>query len=124
MNKTCIDCLRALPEKDFYRNRRNIASRCKACHAQEGLERRFLRLYGISHETYNDMFAAQCGVCAICGEKQSKRNGRITRLAVDHDHKTGKVRSLLCTRCNLGIGFFLDEQDRLAAAMEYLKRWQ
>ena len=53
------------------------------------------RQLGLSVEDYDAMLAAQGGVCAICGNPPKTR-----RLDVDHDHKTGKVRGLLCHRCN------------------------
>ena len=52
--------------------------------------------YNITLAEYDQMFEDQKGVCAICGNPENNR-----RLAVDHDHKTGKVRGLLCTRCNV-----------------------
>lgn len=72
--------------------------------------------YGLTVEQYEEMHARQGGVCAICGEECS--SGR--SLAVDHDHKTGLVRGLLCTRCNWGLGHFLDDVVRLKAAIAYL----
>lgn len=59
--------------------------------------------YGITIEEYDTMLAAQAGVCAIC--KQNPPNGRILKLAVDHDHATGEVRGLLCQRCNMALHF-------------------
>jgi hypothetical protein len=58
----------------------------------------------------------QDGRCAICRKKP--QTGR--RLSVDHDHKTGEVRGLLCTLCNQGLGYFKDDPGRLGAALEYL----
>lgn len=63
------------------------------------------------------MLERQGGVCAICKEKP--KNGR---LAIDHLHGTDKVRGLLCSPCNTALGLFKDDPERLAAAIEYLKR--
>lgn len=72
--------------------------------------------YGITLAQYESMAAAQCGVCAICGN--AEEDGRA--LAVDHDHATGEIRGLLCGGCNLGLGNMGDSPDRLRAAIEYL----
>lgn len=56
---------------------------------------RLLRDYGLTEDQYDSVFKAQRGLCAICCKPEQKR-----RLAVDHDHKTGRVRGLLCWWCN------------------------
>jgi hypothetical protein len=73
--------------------------------------------YQMTLEQYDDMELQQKGCCAICGRREGHR-----KLAVDHDHDTGKVRSLLCTRCNTGLGFFKDSPKLLAYAMVYLEK--
>lgn len=79
--------------------------------------------FGISIEEYDAMHAAQNGVCAICARPERARRGDKTKwLAVDHDHKTGKVRGLLCTPCNIAIGNFEDNEERLFAAVDYLRK--
>jgi hypothetical protein len=68
------------------------------------------------------MFKQQNGRCAICLEKEIRiLNGKIVKLAVDHDHKTGKVRELLCAACNAGIGMFKDSFDIAEKAAVYLR---
>lgn len=64
--------------------------------------------YGITIEEYDAMNLKQKGVCAICKQPETKlnKNGTVHKLAVDHCHKTGKVRGLLCFKCNAAIGFF------------------
>ncbi len=63
------------------------------------------------------MLVRQNGVCAIC----KKSPGAIT-LHVDHDHTTQAVRELLCTKCNVGIGFYDDDPDLMRAAIAYLEK--
>lgn len=72
--------------------------------------------YGISQAEWQEMFLKQGGVCAICGCHQ-----RYQSLAVDHDHKTKKVRGLLCVQCNRGLGRFFDSPLRLRRAAEYIE---
>ncbi len=68
------------------------------------------------------MEAAQGGVCAICGLPETRVvKGKLNRLAVDHDHTTGRVRGLLCFRCNTCLGRFEDNVELLRAAEAYLE---
>lgn len=72
--------------------------------------------YGITLEDYQNLFEAQDGVCALCGN--SCGSGRL--LAVDHDHTTGKIRGLLCMAHNTGLGKFGDSSALLRKAADYL----
>lgn len=79
----------------------------------------WLKLYGLTPETHDQLLQKQGGVCAIChrpGQVFAERN-----LHVDHDHATGQVRGLLCGGCNWGLGRFEDDTARLQRAIEYLK---
>lgn len=77
-----------------------------------------IRRYGITGQQYVEMLEAQGGGCAICKATESNRSSR--RLSVDHDHLTGKVRGLLCSRCNHGLGLFRDDPGVLQVARDYL----
>lgn len=74
--------------------------------------------YGISLEEFNQMVEKQNGCCAICGKHHSENF--MQSLCVDHDHKTGRVRGLLCRRCNAGIGNLNDSIQLLQNAVAYL----
>lgn len=78
-------------------------------------------LYGITSDDYKTMLASQCGVCAIC-RKPPEGGPRTSRLYVDHDHDTGKVRGLLCRRCNQALGTLGDNIEGLMRAIDYLKK--
>ena len=81
--------------------------------------------FGLSLETYYEILKNQNYVCAICKRSEYALNphtGLPRALAVDHCHETGKVRGLLCTNCNRGIGKFDDKIDRLAEAIKYLSK--
>jgi hypothetical protein len=77
--------------------------------------------YGITREEYLERLARQGGACAICREPETViRRGKPVLLAVDHDHATGRVRALLCSSCNRGIGMFKEQPQLLRAAVAYL----
>ena len=75
-----------------------------------------VRHYDMSLKDYEAMFDAQNGKCAVCGKRSLKT------LAVDHDHETGKVRALLCFKCNTGLGQFGDDSSQLLEAAAYLEK--
>lgn len=78
--------------------------------------------YNLTLERYAEMLAEQRGVCALCFCPETRKTrGKEFWLTVDHDHKTGKVRKLLCHKCNAGIGFMGENPDRLRAAAAYLE---
>jgi hypothetical protein len=81
------------------------------------------RVFGIDLAVYTQKLMQQKGVCAIC--KQPEINtfrGRVRALAIDHDHRTGAIRDLLCYNCNNILGQCNDDPDRLRACIDYLER--
>jgi hypothetical protein len=81
---------------------------------------RLKHLYGISLEEYNAMLEEQQYVCKIC----RRPNSRNHPLSVDHCHRTGKVRALLCVKCNVGLGSLDDSIERLEEALLYLREYE
>jgi hypothetical protein len=99
-----------------YVNPKNGNRKCRACQVDRQRRRFRAKLYGLSFEDYNAILERQAGRCAICRQPA----GEIS-LAADHDHATGAIRGLLCSRCNNGLGSFGDEPELLAAAIAYLR---
>lgn len=85
------------------------------------------RKYGIDLSEYNSMLEKQNNVCYICKKPESKKfkgnEERVQPLSVDHCHKTGKVRGLLCDSCNNGLGNFFDNIEYLQNAIDYIKKF-
>lgn len=83
---------------------------------------RLKRLYGITLKQYEELLKLQKGVCFLCGNppKGTHSSGRPHILHVDHCHTTGKVRSLLCTKCNRGLGYFNENITLLSKAIQYI----
>jgi hypothetical protein len=75
--------------------------------------------YGITLEDETRMIKEQSGRCAICGDPLNSP-GIAGPFCIDHDHSTGKIRGLLCDKCNRGIGCFNDDPKNLKSAIEYL----
>jgi hypothetical protein len=116
---------------NFYYNKNNFRTNayCTDCHkrrcseryhAKTILEKRAGRasIYGLSKEEYIAMYEKQQGLCAICKKEPTTKRG----LHIDHNHKTGTVRGLLCHSCNVGIGNFMDDPGLLISAIEYISQ--
>ncbi len=77
--------------------------------------------YGISVKEFDSMINKQKGGCALCGKSNPRSNNK-TGLCIDHNHATGKVRGLLCDKCNRGLGLFNEDVDVLKKAIIYLQK--
>lgn len=84
-------------------------------------EKAKLIYYGLSKEEYENMKLKQKNTCLICKKKQPLHINK-GELYIDHCHNTGRVRGLLCSSCNSGLGFFRDNITYLNEAIKYLKR--
>lgn len=90
---------------------------CSECKKPRTRENHLHKKYNMSLSEYDTLFEQQDGVCAICGDSPNTK-----RLFVDHCHKTGKIRGLLCGRCNSMLGFAKDSISNLASAIKYLEK--
>lgn len=126
----CSACRQAKSPNQFYRDRTTLSGfgyYCKDCNRRlkrswrrgtpehQRATRRRLQ-FGITVEQHTAMLTRQGGVCAIC--KRNCSSGKA--LAVDHDHKTGRIRGLLCGKCNQGIGLLGDDAIGVGLALDYL----
>ncbi len=117
-SQRCRLCGTEKPLDEFYyrKDSSKHRSECKDCI----IEMVKYRAYGVCNVKYHEMLTIQHGKCAVC---ESTLNGsRYSKLAIDHDHKTGKVRGLLCSNCNTAIGLLKDSPRRCRSAAEYLAR--
>lgn len=108
----CAGCQSFRDVEDF-----GSASQCRACVSAKTHAAMIAKVYGITPKQYDDLFELQGGRCAICRHRPGKK-----RFAVDHDHRTGAVRGLLCSTDNhdlLGAGY--DSVAKLGAAVHYLQ---
>lgn len=95
-----------------------------ACGEKGRVKNYYLRTYGLEREEVEELLS-KCGhKCQICGGEGFIMNGsrHKAKLVVDHDHKTGKVRGMLCHNCNRGLGLFSDSVDNMQRAIAYLSK--
>ncbi len=147
--KYCPKCEEDKQLSEFQKNKSTkdgLQSRCKVCTSETGKEylrdpqkrlrkieirkKHYLkhkektvnvnlkRIYGITSEERAEILAQQNSACAICDKPESDFN---CKLSVDHCHVTGKVRGLLCKKCNSGIGLLKDSVENLKKALAYLE---
>ena len=122
----CQSCGVDKPRKEFRKftnagrnkNCSGIYRTCKPCHNDKNRDykRRWdlKNKYGITLEEYNEMAKDGCDICGKTSEENK------SCLIVDHDHETGKLRGVLCTVCNTGLGKLGDNVEGLTRALEYL----
>ena len=112
------------PEKIREINLKNREKRKQFYKSPEGVESsrkaHLKRVFGISLEQYDEMSKKQKHKCAICGKPEMNNKNKV--LCVDHNHKTGAIRQLLCGLCNSGLGAFKDDKKLLKKAIKYLKK--
>lgn len=118
--KICRICGVEKPLTEYYfrKDSRHYRNECKDCLKQLAT----FRSTGWSPIDYEKAFQRQDGKCAICGCVLN--SSRYTRFAGDHDHKSGKLRGLLCTNCNTALGLFKDSTERLSNAIKYLEHFR
>ena len=139
--KTCKICNQPKPLTEFYQTVRNGEpyghhGKCKSCYIKkqqknyDPIKKRdenLKRLYGIGLNEYKNLLDNQNGKCAICGTtepggRKSGRGGAVDVFYVDHDHKTEKVRGLLCNVCNRTMGYVGENSGVLEEMIKYLQK--
>ena len=133
--KTCTKCGEQKPLSEFSRRYDypdlRYRSYCKPCvkeyskkqhlkNRNKRISQKLLKAYGITLDQKLEILKKQHNKCAICNAELNS----ITAAHVDHCHISGKVRGILCTRCNPGIGYFQDNLENLKSALKYLKKHQ
>ena len=137
MHKTCTSCNIEKPSSDFSQRgvrldgKPKLVSWCKKCSSKirkkrydpkKKRERDLKKLFGITLDQYDNMLEEQKHMCAICNTTDTNfSNGK--HFHVDHDHNTGKVRGLLCGKCNVALGLVGDNISTLQSMITYLSGW-
>jgi len=102
--------------KEYYKNNREaVLLRSRKAYLK--------RKYNLDPDQFLDMCIAQGNLCAICGKQETRKTpaGDTLPLSVDHNHKTGQVRKLLCNDCNSLLGFCKEDERILINALQYLQ---
>lgn len=117
--KKCNKCNIEKTEDQYFNNnstKDKLSNLCKECDKTKSKEFR-INKYGLTIIEHLDLLKNQDYKCAICGDKDDWKS-----LNIDHCHSSGKVRGLLCTKCNTGLGMFNDKTELLLLAATYLEQ--
>ncbi|GHE43432.1 endonuclease VII domain-containing protein [Streptomyces capitiformicae] len=112
-HKRCRGCGEVKPHSEWHRKGDGLSSRCKACRAALAPAQHLWRKYGLTEVERDELIASQGGVCCICLSAPATH--------VDHCHKTGRVRGVLCFNCNSGLGLLRDDPAAMNRAADYLE---
>lgn len=147
--KVCTKCNKNLPLDAFHTDKQKIDglySSCIACNSHKRNDpvkkavwdkqyrardnhyiNKKAKEFNVSVEYLEKLYKDSKGVCAICNKPEtaisSHKHRRIRMLCIDHDHKTDKIRGVLCGRCNAAIGHFKDDVNSMHAAIRYLNNF-
>ncbi len=105
----CLECIKDRYNSDKEYRKKKLSQRRNHDYP--------FKKYNMTLADFDRMLESQGGACAICGTTESIGRGR---LHVDHNHNTGKVRGLLCSNCNCGIGYLKESVGMLSKAIQYL----
>ncbi len=141
--KYCPRCNTVKPLKDFYQlgtrggRQKGYDHTCKKCTKEQAWgaqvngkyrSAHLQRAYGITGDEYEALWQTQGGRCAACHrpekETQEPNFPYYRRLAVDHCHKTGIIRGLLCSTCNQTFGAMGESPERIRGLLAYAEKWQ
>lgn len=131
--KQCPGCTKTKPFSEFATTKTGkLQSWCRRCtrdasnawhkrHPEKRRNQNYKHNHKITLEEYNAMFAKQGGLCASCGcPAAGMHYGKPRNLAVDHCHKTGEIRGLLCDMCNRALGMLDDDPEKIKALLRYI----
>jgi len=126
----CRECSLVRHQKRYASNRELYNTKAQAYYSKNAerirrsIRSRSIRTkYGITVEEYQRLYDLQEGRCAVCGQSETAidpQRGTVKKLAVDHDHITGRVRGLLCGACNRALGLLKEDLDLVARLINYV----
>lgn len=124
----CKICVSELRKEDYKKKQARVVARVSKYRKENPEKIRDTKLkqaYGVGIDYYDAKLKEQNGVCGAC--KKNARNmwrGKLVRMALDHDHKTGKPRGILCIKCNRALGLLEENPTTINNLIDYIKKYQ
>ncbi len=120
----CKSCEKKRKQASYQRRKEKVLAKAKEyywANRENTRANSLKRTYGLLWEDYLELYNSQKGLCVICDQPlELFGSDRHATAQVDHCHSTGKIRGLLCTKCNTGLGNFRDSPELLQKAIEYI----
>ena len=128
MSDPCRECVLAARKADYHKRKEYMSERARRYrkeHPEKIRDTKLRQTYNVGSDYYNEKLAEQGGVCAGCRQNvQIIWKGKVVAMAIDHDHKTGKNRGVLCMHCNRALGSLRDDINVLNNLIDYLNKYQ
>ena len=118
----CVECVPIQTKEWNQKNRTRAnakAGKWRVNNQEKVVDSRIKNIYGVSLDHIENLYDAQCGKCALCGEPVSR-----DKIQIDHCHKTRVVRGLLCRKCNIGLGMFNEDSSLIEKAVSYINQFK
>lgn len=129
LSSWCKECSNASQKERYINNKESISKKAsiryqknKEEHKRKGKQWRYKKVYGISFEDFEQLKKDQNGKCYICEKQFIEGSVSDAKAVLDHCHTTGKIRKVLCNRCNSAMGWFEDNPVLLEKAADYLRK--
>lgn len=129
-NKVCTRCTLLKPVTEFpsrgASKGHSLNSRCRSCRTEIAREAKYYKKYGITWEQYQKMLSDQDNKCLACSREADRGRGPWSSrpsLVLDHNHKTGRARGLVCNRCNWALGV-LENSKLMKQLKRYLRKFE
>lgn len=122
----CIVCRKWYALWEFHKDKNTAngrTSKCKQCRKKLDKRKKLKSRYGLTVQDFENKWDEQEGKCACCDDEMQFEGSKSRTPCVDHNHHTGETRDILCTRCNLALGYLKDSSVRAIKAMKYLLKW-
>lgn len=128
----CKKCVNIRRRKYYQKNKVHIiavAKKYRDKNRERVLHNKRKQAYGITSTQYKTMLKEQNFVCAVCKNPETSKVGKgkhatkVNSLSVDHNHRTGKIRGLLCSKCNRALGYLQESVDIMKSLISYINKY-
>ncbi len=129
--KICSDCKQEKPAtKEYFHGCKgkkydlhNLCKLCRKIRSKAQRRKQVAKIYGMTEDDYYELLDFQGNKCAICGQQETNKSnvGGKRHMSIDHNHETGVVRGILCSKCNSMLGYARDNPEILRKGADFVE---